>query len=540
MECKLIDREGTFSGHLPLSNKTLPCRNYVTLAIIGCQSSGKSTLFNELFETKFPVLDAKKNGRQRTTLGIWSTTKNVDQLQNKESSSERGCSRQLVLLDVEGTDSRERQEPTKTFDLCTTLFCLTVADVILVNLWFRDVGRHQASNADLYASVFSTTLKWKEIEGLDVMRKKHLKTRLLIVIRDFEEVEASEDQVKWFISQDFRNIWKTVEKPKSLEDTVMEDIFILSFHFLPNVKYRKDEFVSSVSKLRERILHDDDSWSSSITDSLWKKEIPLQILEMFLKESWDLIKQRQGLNNDLNNISYFDLNTHKKCSFYLEQSWNEYKLMLIEFQRTVERNYSKPIEEFSKVANSLYNECLACYDRMAASFRNTSSYQLKRKLLGVKLTSELLEVRKFQIWAYRDQILHSFEIEFAPMIGAVGNFKKNAGNLVKRKVKDFQKCLEKCRVPGMLKEEELNDLQDLERTLRDQVQDRSREGELMFPMGLSSGNTSYSRRSTPWWKELLIKAFILYLQYLQSKANKRTQRKKMQNQERILPKGPTF
>ncbi|GJD11932.1 Protein SEY1 [Galdieria sulphuraria] len=401
MECELIDREGTFSGHLPLSNKTLPCRNYVTLAIIGCQSSGKSTLFNELFETKFPVLDAKKNGRQRTTLGIWSTTKNVDQLQNKESSSERGCSRQLVLLDVEGTDSRERQEPTKTFDLCTTLFCLTVADVILVNLWFRDVGRHQASNADLYASVFSTTLKWKEIEGLDVMRKKHLKTRLLIVIRDFEEVEASEDQVKWFISQDFRNIWKTVEKPKSLEDTVMEDIFILSFHFLPNVKYRKDEFVSSVSKLRERILHDDDSWSSSITDSLWKKEIPLQILEMFLKESWDLIKQRQGLNNDLNNISYFDLNTHKKCSFYLEQSWNEYKLMLIEFQRTVERNYS------------------------------------------VKLTSELLEVRKFQIWAYRDQILHSFEIEFAPMIGAVGNFKKNAGNLVKRKVKDFQKCLEK-------------------------------------------------------------------------------------------------
>ncbi|GJQ08552.1 hypothetical protein GpartN1_g343.t1 [Galdieria partita] len=535
MESELINREGTFSGHLPLTNKALPCRNYVTLAIIGCQSSGKSTLFNELFETKFPVLDAKKNGRQRTTLGIWSTTKKVDQLLNKESSFEQECGRQLVLLDVEGTDSRERQEPTKSFDLCTTLFCLTVADIVLVNLWFRDVGRHQASSVDLFASVFSTTLKWKEIEGLDVLRRKHLKTRLLIVIRDFEEAEASEEQVEWFISRDFRNIWQTVEKPKALEDTVFEDIFVLSFQFLPNVKYRKVEFVNSVSKLRERILEDDSD--SFMTRSLWKKEIPLQVLETFMKEAWDLIKQRQGLNNDLHNMSYFDLSTHKKCSLYLEQSWNEYKLKLIEFQRTVERNYSNPIEEFSNKANSLYNECLACYDRLAASFQNTSSYQLKRKLLGVKLTSELLEIRKFQIWAYRDQTLHAFEVEFAPMIGVVGNFKKNAGNLVKRKLKDFQKCLEKCRVPGMSKEEEVNDLKDLERTLRDQVQDRSREGELMFPMGLSSANT---RRSTPWWKELLIKAFILYLQYLQSKANKRTQRKKMQTQERILPKGPTF
>jgi len=509
------------------------------VAIIGCQSSGKSTLLNALFQTNFPVLDSKRDGRQRTTLGIWATTRKVEQLLNGESLWEQDGSRELVLFDVEGTDSRERQEPTKTFDLCTTLFCLTVADVVLVNLWFRDVGRYQASSAQLFACVFSTTLKWKEIEGLDFMRKKQLKTRLLIVIRDFEEEEASEEQVKLFISHDFRNIWESMEKPKALQDTALEDIFVLSFHFFPNFKYRNSEFLSSVSKLRERILEEDDNCSSFISPSLWKKEIPLQYLEMFLKETWELIKQRQGLNKELNTLSYFDLNTHKKCSFYLEQAWNEYKLMFVNFQEAVEKSYASPIEEFSDRAKYLYSETLTCYDRLAESFRNTYSYQLQRKLLSLKLTNELLEIRKFQLWAYRDQILDAFEIEFAPMIGAVGDFKKKSEKLVKRKLKDFQKCLEKCRVPGISKEEEQNDWRDLERKLREQVEDRSREAALYFPMGLS-GNTNFSRRSTPWWKELLIKAVILYVQYLQSKSSKKTQQKRMQHQERILPKGPTF
>lgn len=72
MECEWIDQDGNFSGHLPITTKTTPCREYAILAIIGCQSSGKSTLWNELFQTNFPVLDAERSGRQRTTLGIWA------------------------------------------------------------------------------------------------------------------------------------------------------------------------------------------------------------------------------------------------------------------------------------------------------------------------------------------------------------------------------------------------------------------------------------------------------------------------------------
>ena len=68
--------------------------DYRTVAVIGCQSSGKSTLLNLLFDTTFIVMDEQK-GRQQTTKGIWIN-------RNTEGN--------ILLLDIEGTDSKERGE----------------------------------------------------------------------------------------------------------------------------------------------------------------------------------------------------------------------------------------------------------------------------------------------------------------------------------------------------------------------------------------------------------------------------------------------
>lgn len=68
--------------------------DYKTVAVIGCQSSGKSTLLNLLFDTTFEVMDESK-GRQQTTKGIWLN---------------RNLNGNLLVLDIEGTDSKERGE----------------------------------------------------------------------------------------------------------------------------------------------------------------------------------------------------------------------------------------------------------------------------------------------------------------------------------------------------------------------------------------------------------------------------------------------
>ena len=68
--------------------------DYKVVAVIGCQSSGKSTLMNLLFDTHFEIMD-ETQGRQQTTKGIWIS-------HNTEGN--------LIVLDIEGTDSKERGE----------------------------------------------------------------------------------------------------------------------------------------------------------------------------------------------------------------------------------------------------------------------------------------------------------------------------------------------------------------------------------------------------------------------------------------------
>ncbi|KAE8674199.1 hypothetical protein F3Y22_tig00111769pilonHSYRG00572 [Hibiscus syriacus] len=86
------------------------------VAIVGPQSSGKSTLLNYLFHTNFREMDAYR-GRSQTTKGIWITHC-------------VGIEPFTIAMDLEGTDGRERGE------VC------------------HDIGREQAANKPLLKTVF--------------------------------------------------------------------------------------------------------------------------------------------------------------------------------------------------------------------------------------------------------------------------------------------------------------------------------------------------------------------------------------------------
>ncbi len=69
-------------------------KNYFTIAIIGAQSTGKSTLLNHLFRTNFKVLKGGEDGKrgERTTRGVIAA---------------RDYAELLLVMDVEGNDSYE-------------------------------------------------------------------------------------------------------------------------------------------------------------------------------------------------------------------------------------------------------------------------------------------------------------------------------------------------------------------------------------------------------------------------------------------------
>lgn len=74
IKAQIIDDSGEYvladNTYLaPLLSRFKEEKRFKTISVIGCQSSGKSTLMNALFNTDFAVLDAKNVGRCQTTKG---------------------------------------------------------------------------------------------------------------------------------------------------------------------------------------------------------------------------------------------------------------------------------------------------------------------------------------------------------------------------------------------------------------------------------------------------------------------------------------
>ena len=99
------------------------------------------TLLNRLFGTSFVEMD--ENQRKQTTKGIWLS---------------RGRGMHVLVMDVEGTDGRERGED-QDFERKSALFSMATSEVIILNLWEHQVGLYQGANMGLLKTVFEVNLQ---------------------------------------------------------------------------------------------------------------------------------------------------------------------------------------------------------------------------------------------------------------------------------------------------------------------------------------------------------------------------------------------
>jgi hypothetical protein len=123
--------------------------NYHLISVFGSQSTGKSTLLNALFKTDFGVMSEEE--RRQTTKGIWMS-------KNKRPHAESGMADNVLVMDVEGTDGRERGED-QDFERKAALFALATSEVLIVNIWEHQVGLYQGANMGLLKTVFEVNLQ---------------------------------------------------------------------------------------------------------------------------------------------------------------------------------------------------------------------------------------------------------------------------------------------------------------------------------------------------------------------------------------------
>ena len=84
----------------------------------------------------------------------------------------------ILVMDVEGTDGRERGED-QDFERKSALFALATSEVLIVNIWEHQVGLYQGANMGLLKTVFEVNLQLFLKDSKSVSR-----TLLFFVIRD--------------------------------------------------------------------------------------------------------------------------------------------------------------------------------------------------------------------------------------------------------------------------------------------------------------------------------------------------------------------
>ncbi|CAJ1033635.1 putative Root hair defective 3 GTP-binding protein (RHD3) [Leishmania utingensis] len=294
--------------------------NYHVVGVFGGQSSGKSTLLNHLFGTHFQMLDETVR-RGQTTKGAFMARANTAlagfeasdvsvvaprlapsaadrssrlnhavaaAVTNNTTGGAPPTDSPLLVLDFEGTDGLERGED-QCFERQLSLFGLSIADTLIINMWAVDVGRFNAANLSLLRTIFEVNLQLFSHSNYEAEEKP----TLLVVLRDFTEDDPLPSLTT--VRKSFDTIWESITRPAQFEDTSIDALFHLKYYVMPHYRLQKEEFMASVETLRR--------WfgDSRCSDYLFSchsmfRGVPLDGLPAYLTNCWAAIRTSKDLD----------------------------------------------------------------------------------------------------------------------------------------------------------------------------------------------------------------------------------------------------
>ncbi|GAB2293387.1 Cell wall protein rhd3 [Dionaea muscipula] len=353
---QLIDGDGDFNvvgiDHFMKEVKLAECGlSYAVVSIMGPQSSGKSTLLNHLFSTNFREMDAFR-GRSQTTKGIWLA----------RCVGIEPCT---LVMDLEGTDGRERGEDDTTFEKQSALFALAVSDIVLINMWCHDIGREQAANKPLLKTVFQVMMR------LFSPRK----TTLMFVIRD--KTRTPLENLEPILRQDIQKIWDSVPKPQVHKETPLSEFFNVEVVALSSFEEKEEQFKEQVACLRQRFFH---SIAPGGLAGDRRAVVPASGFSFSGQQIWKVIKENKDLDLPAHKVMVAtvrceEIANERFSSFAENKEWCEIE----------EAAQSGAIPGFGKTLSSIFDSCLSEYDAEATYFdegvRSAKRKNLEEKLL---------------------------------------------------------------------------------------------------------------------------------------------------------------
>ena len=280
------------SQYLIADGVSLAGFNYHVVSVFGSQSTGKSTLLNHLFGTEFEIMC--ENERRQTTKGIWMSRNSPNNRKRAQMASN------ILIMDVEGTDGRERGED-QDFERKAALFALATSEVLIINIWEHQVGLYQGANMGLLKVVFEVNL---ELFLKGKPTKSTQKSLLFFVIRDHLGTTPLSNLRNTLLA-DLNRIWAGLNKPSGLEQSRIEDYFDFDFATLPHKILQPERFVEEASQLGTRFRESQKGDGSTVMASdpgrgvflpQYHRRVPADGFSVYAYGVWEQIVNNKDLD----------------------------------------------------------------------------------------------------------------------------------------------------------------------------------------------------------------------------------------------------
>ncbi|KAI0829843.1 root hair defective 3 GTP-binding protein [Trametes gibbosa] len=383
--------------------------DYDIVAVFGSQSTGKSTLLNRLFGTNFDVMDETR--RQQTTKGACLTASAT--VPRIWMCKAKGAN--LLVMDVEGTDGRERGED-QDFERKSALFSLASSEVLIVNLWEHQVGLYQGANMGLLKTVFEVNLG---LFGKKTPDGRNQRTLLLFVIRDHIGTTPLAN-LQATLSADMLKIWDTLSKPPELKDKQLSDYFDLSFAALPHKILATDKFESDAKELSRRFL--DKTREDYVFSPQYHKRIPADGAAFYMEGIWEQVQS----NKDLDLPTQQELLAQFRCDEIATAALAEFTEQAKPQKRPIDSG--KVVEGLGKMMRAWRTFALERYDRDASRYHQGVYKRKRADLVGVidstlspLFLGQLKNLHKSSLGTYKKEMLDGMKGEgynFADVVAA--------------------------------------------------------------------------------------------------------------------------
>jgi len=388
-----------FKGHHGRGiQKGSDSQKYAIISIMGPQSSGKSTILNKLFGTRFDVMDHTR-GRHQVTTGIWIGS----------------CpkARDLMVLDLEGTDSAERKQNRSNFERQTSLMALTLSEVLIINMWASDIGRSTGMNVDTLRAILEANLR---------LFAPNSKTLLLFLIREqcpdetqFGVTPAAE--LRSSIQRVVLDIWNSIDKPDNFGTTQISDLFDIDFFFMPPLVYFRKEFDAKVTELYARFTSPSDPNYYFSKPWHFSKCVPPEGLSTWTRQIFGAITKDESLNIP----DQQKLLSAYRCEHALNEAFAVFTQKTADVASAVKERF---VEGFGSKLDAVIAECMAMYKATASKYDAEEAAE-KYAALVDKCETQIQFMFAFQYKHLEAAVMQRFE---AQMSAALPN--ANSGKCV--------------------------------------------------------------------------------------------------------------